>query len=73
MTPFQQGYRAAELNALTATDNLNPYVIGFLEYEQWEQGWQHWINEQWQKLLNEQAQDFMNDDGEINPQLPLDF
>lgn len=65
MTPFQQGYAAAELNALTATDNLNPYVIGCLEYEQWEQGWQHWLNEQWQELQNEQ--------GEINPQLPLDF
>ena len=65
MTPFQQGYAAAELNALTATDNLNPYYPGTLEFTLWEQGWQHWLNEQWQQLQNEH--------GEINPQLPLDF
>lgn len=65
MTPFMQGYTAADTYALTHFDDQNPYEIGTDEFSQWEQGWQHWLNEQWQELQNEQ--------GEINPQLPLDF
>ena len=65
MTPFIQGYTAADTYGLTHIEDLNPYEIGTEEFRQWEQGWQHWLNEQWHELQNEQ--------GEINPQLPLDF
>lgn len=65
MTPFMQGYTAADTYTLTHFDDQNPYEPGTEEFSQWEQGWQHWVNEQFKQLQQEEE--------EKNPQQKLDF
>ena len=50
---------------LTHFDDQNPYEPGTEEFSQWEQGWQHWVNEQWKQLQQEEE--------EKNPQQRIDF